>query len=70
MATVLVVEDGPANAAMIMAMLSRAGHQVLTAADGPGALESAWSWHPDVILLDVSLAGEIDGLQVCRVPAR
>ncbi len=66
MATVLVVEDDPANAAMIMAMTDRAEHRVLTAANGPGALESARWWHPDLILLDVSLAGEMDGLHVCR----
>lgn len=66
MATVLVVEDDPANAQMVMAILSRAGHRVLVAADGPGGLESARSWSPDVILLDVSLAGAMSGLDVCR----
>ena len=66
MATVLVVEDDPANAQMVMAILSRAGHRVFAAVDGPGGLESARSWSPDVILLDVSLAGAMSGLDVCR----
>jgi CheY-like chemotaxis protein len=65
-ATVLVVEDDPANAQMVMAILSRAGHRVFAAVDGPGGLESARSWSPDVILLDVSLAGAMSGLDVCR----
>jgi DNA-binding response OmpR family regulator len=66
MAVVLVVEDDPANAQMVAAMLTRAGHRVLTAADGPGGLESARSWDPDTILLGVSLAGSMNGLEVCR----
>lgn len=62
----LVVEDDPANAQMVTAILHRAGHQVLTAPDGVCALASVRARHPDVILLDVSLAGAMDGLQVCR----
>ncbi|MCW2502425.1 MAG: two component response regulator receiver protein [Actinomycetia bacterium] len=66
MATLLVVEDDADNSVLICSVLRRAGHQTLTAPDGPGALTAARSWAPDLIVLDVSLAGPLTGLDVCR----
>jgi CheY-like chemotaxis protein len=66
MAVILVVEDDPANALLITAMLTRAGHHVLTAVDGTGAMDSARLWRPDLVLLDVSLPGAMTGFDVCR----
>lgn len=66
MATVLLVEDDPANAHMVTVILGRAGHQMPTAIDGPGGLETERNWPLDLILLDVSLAGPLNGLDVCR----
>jgi DNA-binding response OmpR family regulator len=66
MAVVLLVEDDPENLLLVTELLSRSGHRVLTAVDGPGGLDSARAWRPDVILLDVSLAGPMNGLEVCR----
>ncbi len=66
MGFVLVVEDDPANATLAEAVLSRAGHRVLHAADGVAALEIARRRSPDLILLDVSLPGALTGLDVCR----
>ncbi len=60
-----MVEDDPANALLITAMLDRAGHQVITAVDGASAMNSARS-HPDLVLLDVSLPGTMAGFDVCR----
>jgi CheY-like chemotaxis protein len=54
---VLVVEDNPTNAVLAEAVLTRAGHQVLMAADGATALDIARRRLPDLVLLDVSLAG-------------
>jgi DNA-binding response OmpR family regulator len=48
------------------AVLGRAGHRVLMCADGPTALDIARRRVPDVVLLDVSLAGSMAGLEVCR----
>ncbi len=61
-----MVEDDPANALLITAMLDRAGHQVITAVDGASAMNSARSSHPDLVLLDVSLPGTMAGFDVCR----
>jgi DNA-binding response OmpR family regulator len=66
MAVILVVEDDPANAVLVQAVLNRDGHQVLLAADGVSALDVARRRLPDVVLLDVSLTGDLTGFDVCR----
>ncbi|WP_228079255.1 response regulator transcription factor [Streptomyces profundus] len=62
---VLVVEDDPTIVEAIAARLRAEGFLVQTAADGPAAVETASSWHPDLLILDVMLPG-FDGLEVCR----
>jgi len=57
-ATVLAVEDEPALREVLQRILSRAGHEVLTAADGPSALALAEAHcgrrgRIDVLLTDV-----------------
>jgi CheY-like chemotaxis protein len=66
MSLILVVEDDPSNAMLIEMCMTRAGHKVLCAVDGPGALEKMRDWRPDLAILDVSLVGPMDGLEVCR----
>jgi CheY-like chemotaxis protein len=66
MSAILIAEDDPDNAELVCDMLGQAGHDTLVVADGASALDSARSWHPDLMLLDVSLAGPITGLQVCQ----
>lgn len=63
MQTILVVDDEPTIRALVRATLERAGYRVLEAADGAGALETARSQRPDLILLDVALPDR-SGLQV------
>ena len=63
--TVLVVEDDPANRALLTALLERAGYRAVTATDGPSGLAAAIELAPDVLLLDVGLPG-MDGLAICR----
>jgi DNA-binding response OmpR family regulator len=62
---VLVVEDDPTIADAIAARLSAEGFQIRIAGDGPGAVDTAMSWHPDLLVLDIMLPG-YDGLEVCR----
>ncbi|MFB4196713.1 MULTISPECIES: response regulator transcription factor [Streptomyces] len=62
---VLVVEDDLTIVEAIAARLRAEGFLVQTAADGPAAVETAASWHPDLLVLDVMLPG-FDGLEVCR----
>jgi DNA-binding response OmpR family regulator len=63
--TVLVVDDEEAIAEAVRARLESEGYRVLVAFDGPQALETAGSEHPDLVVLDLMLPG-MDGLEVCR----
>jgi putative two-component system response regulator len=62
---VLVIEDDPANRALLTALLERAGYQAVTASDGPSGLAATFDVAPDLLLLDVGLPG-MDGLEICR----
>ena len=64
-ARVLIVDDEPPSARMLAAKLNGEYYDVLTAEDGPGALEAVRQQDPDLILLDVMLPG-MDGYEVCR----
>jgi CheY-like chemotaxis protein len=64
-ATVLVVEDDEDTRAVYSVGLSHIGYHVITAGTGIDGLRAARDAHPDVILLDLSLAGA-DGWEVVR----
>jgi two-component system, cell cycle response regulator DivK len=62
MATVLIVEDNPANMTLAVFLLQSAGHKVLKALDAEAGLALAREEHPDLILMDIQLPG-MDGLE-------
>ena len=64
-ATVLIVDDTPANLALLSDTLSEAQYRVLVATDGLSALEQIGYSKPDIILLDVVMPG-IDGFETCN----
>ena len=64
-ARVLVVDDIPANVKLLDARLTAEYFEVVSAFNGPDALEIAEKGQCDVILLDVMMPG-IDGFEVCR----
>ena len=64
-ARVLVVDDLPPNVKLLEAKLTAEYFDVITAQDGPSAIEAALTKSPDVILLDVMMPG-MDGFEVCR----
>lgn len=64
-ARVLVVDDQEANVRLLEAKLKAEYFEVVTAFDGPSAIETARVEQPDVILLDVMMPG-MDGFEVCR----
>jgi two-component system cell cycle response regulator len=64
-ARILVVDDIPANVKLLEAKLSAEYYDVLTAANGPEAIDAAAEKAPDLILLDVMMP-EMDGFEVCR----
>jgi adenylate cyclase len=62
---VLVVDDLPANVRLLEAILEPAGFSVVSASSGPEALERVAADVPDLVLLDVQMAG-MNGYEVCR----
>lgn len=64
-ARVLVVDDNPTNAKLLKAQLSAEYFEVMTAPDGPTALEICYGGHCDIVLLDVIMP-DMDGHEVCR----
>jgi PAS domain S-box-containing protein len=62
---VLIVDDNVDAAQSLAMLLEACGHAVQIAHDGPGALESAPSFHPQVVLLDIGLP-HMDGYEVAR----
>jgi CheY-like chemotaxis protein len=62
---VLVVEDNPDAAAVLVRLLTDWGHEVHVAHDGAQALQTAQAHPPDTVLLDICLPG-MDGYQVAQ----
>jgi two-component system KDP operon response regulator KdpE len=65
-ARILVVDDEPKLARLVTEVLSATGYSVLTAAEGEKAIELTAVEQPDLIVLDIMLAGELDGFEVAR----
>ena len=64
-ARVLVVDDVAANTKLLEARLAAEYFEVITATNGPDALEICARGQCDIVLLDVLMPG-MDGLEVCR----
>ncbi|MET8625134.1 response regulator transcription factor [Kitasatospora sp. NPDC004669] len=62
---ILVIDDDPTVAEVVAGYLTRAGHHVDRAADGPKGLALARTHRPDLLVLDLMLPG-IDGLEILR----
>jgi len=63
--TVLIVDDKPTNLGVLFDCLNGAGYKVLVAQDGRSAIAQAERAQPDIILLDILMAG-MDGYETCR----
>lgn len=63
--TVLLVDDENSIVQLARLYLEREGYTVLSAGDGPSALETARSRNPELMVLDVMLPG-MDGFELCR----
>lgn len=63
--SILIIDDQPANLAVIGHYLADYGFVVLVSQDGESGLQRAEYVKPDLILLDVLMPG-IDGFETCR----
>ncbi|WP_457153577.1 PleD family two-component system response regulator [Mesorhizobium sp. P5_C1] len=64
-ARILVVDDIPANVRLLEVRLLAEYFEVLTATNGPDAIETCENGKVDVVLLDVMMP-DMDGFEVCR----
>ena len=62
---VLIVEDDERLADLIADYLRKNGMEVATEKRGDRAVEFAYDWQPDLVVLDVMLPGK-DGFDICR----
>jgi diguanylate cyclase (GGDEF)-like protein len=62
--TILIVEDDQFNVALMRELCESAGYRVVEAQDGIQAIEKAVKNPPDLVLLDIMMAGK-DGFEVC-----
>jgi two-component system, OmpR family, phosphate regulon response regulator PhoB len=65
MKRVLIVEDQADIRKLIRMTLEFEPYEIHEAANGTDGLQLAVDVQPDLILLDVMMPGELDGLQVC-----
>jgi DNA-binding response OmpR family regulator len=66
MTTVLVVDDEPIVRDVVTRYLERDGHTILTADSGDAARGLIEGSSPSLVVLDVMLPGDTDGLALCR----
>ena len=64
--TIVVVEDDHNIAGLVDMYLRREGYRVLQATDGDGGLQMIRREGPRLVVLDIGLPGDLDGLDVCR----
>src|SRR2546423_10086369 len=62
MPSVLIVDDEPNIRRMVGALLGAEGYEVRDAQDGASGLARALEAEPDVLLLDLMMPGELDGM--------
>lgn len=62
---VLIVEDEQDIRSLVRLYLEKEGYRTCTAMTGPDGLKLVKTEHPDLVILDLMLAG-MDGLEVCK----
>jgi len=63
MARVLVIDDDEEQRALMRAMLTGVGHEVVEAADGAEGLDLVARYAPNLVLTDINMPG-VDGHEV------
>jgi DNA-binding response OmpR family regulator len=66
---ILVIDDEPAMVGALAALVGSVGHRVTAAYDGQEALRLYDADAPDLVILDLAMAG-LDGLAVCEAIRR
>ena len=65
---ILIVEDEPINSTFIEHQLSKLGYSIAgIASSGETAIELAKTNKPELVLMDIQLEGELDGIETARI---
>lgn len=63
---VVLVEDDPNIASLVDMYLRQDGYRVFQASDGSTGLDLIKQHRPNIVILDIGLPGDVDGIQLCR----
>jgi CheY-like chemotaxis protein len=63
---ILIVEDEPDIVNLIRIALKKSGYDTVTASNGQDAIDLARDKKPDLILMDISLKGQMDGIETAK----
>lgn len=66
MASILIIEDSPANMKLAVLLVGSAGHTPLQASDARKGIDLARAEHPDLILMDMQLP-DMDGMEATAI---
>jgi DNA-binding response OmpR family regulator len=66
MKKILIVEDQPELRLLVRATLEEEGVEILECANADEGWREALRLSPDLIVLDIMMPGQMDGLQLCR----
>ncbi|MDD5656266.1 MAG: response regulator [Elusimicrobia bacterium] len=66
----LIADDEPVVRKILARVCARCGLDVETVSSGLAALEAARRMRPDLVLSDLHMPGEVDGLQACSIIRR
>jgi two-component system, cell cycle response regulator DivK len=66
MAKILIIEDHPDTRELLRLMLEMEGYEIAEARAGEEGVRKAKDFAPDLILMDISLAGEISGWEATQ----
>jgi two-component system alkaline phosphatase synthesis response regulator PhoP len=60
---ILIIDDEASIVSLVSAYLRPEGYEIYTASDGPGGLNAAKAYKPDLVILDIMLPG-MDGIEL------
>jgi two-component system, OmpR family, phosphate regulon response regulator PhoB len=67
MKKILIVDDEPGIRKLVESTLKSKDYQILQAEDGKKAVDIAREENPDLILMDITMPGDLDGLEATRI---
>ncbi len=66
MMRVVYVEDNPANVFLVKRVAKKGNHKIINYNDGEQAIRNLDKDKPDLILMDIQLAGELTGVEAIK----